>query len=105
MKIGLQNKWLQVLFYILVFFLFREWLLPVLELTKTNYLSVFLAFIALCFLFSFLSVPWWLSAAGKLVYITWVIVIIYTDEVFFTREALSFLFGQLMTNAGALFSR
>ncbi|MCZ8538534.1 DUF3488 and transglutaminase-like domain-containing protein [Paenisporosarcina quisquiliarum] len=105
MKIGLQNKWLQVLFYILVFFLFREWLLPVLELTQTNYLSVFLAFIALCFLFSFLSVPWWLSAAGKLVYITWVIVIIYTDEVFFTREAQSFLFGELMTNAGALFSR
>ncbi|EPD50104.1 hypothetical protein HMPREF1210_02952 [Paenisporosarcina sp. HGH0030] len=105
MKIGLQNKWLQALFYLLVFFLFREWLLPVLELTETNYLSIFLAFIVLCFVFSFLSAPWWLTVPGKLVYIAWVIVFVYTDEVFFTSEAVSFLFGELMINVGALFSR
>lgn len=105
MKNGLQTKWLQGLFFVLVFFLLREWLLPVLELTDTNYLSIFLAFIALCFVFSFFSIPWWLSGPGKLVYIAWVIVIIYTDEMYFSREAISFLFGDLLANVGALISR
>lgn len=104
MKNGLQNKWLQGIFYVLVFFLLREWLLPVMELTKTNYLSIFLAFIALCFVFSFYSVPWWLSGPGKLLYMSWVIIFIYTGEVFFTKEAISFLFGDVMINVFALIS-
>ncbi|WP_017379566.1 DUF4129 domain-containing transglutaminase family protein [Paenisporosarcina sp. TG-14] len=104
MKNGLQNKWLQGIFYVLVFFLLREWLLPVMELTKTNYLSIFLAFIALCFVFSFFSVPWWLSGPGKLLYMSWVIIFVYTGEVFFTKDAISFLFGDAMINVFALIS-
>jgi transglutaminase-like putative cysteine protease len=105
MKNNVQNKWVQAIFYILVFFLLREWLLPVLELTNTNYLSIFIAFIVLCLVFSFFSVPWWLSGPGKLFYIAWVLVVIYTNEVFFTGEAISFLYNDLMTNTSALITR
>lgn len=105
MKNNVQNKWVQAIFYILVFFLLREWLLPVLELTNTNYLSIFLAFIVLCLVFSFFSVPWWLSGPGKLFYIGWVLVVIYTNEVFYTGEAISFLYNDFMTNVGALTNR
>ena len=105
MKTNFQNKWVQAIFYILVFFLLREWLLPVLELTNTNYLSIFLAFIVLCLVFSFFSVPWWLSGPGKLFYIGWVLVVIYTNEVFYTGEAISFLYTDLMTNVDALINR
>jgi transglutaminase-like putative cysteine protease len=105
MKKDLQNKWVKAIFYTLVFFLLREWLLPILELTDTNYLSIFLAFIVLCFIFSFFSLPWWLSGPGKLLYIGWVLVFIYTNEVFFTGEAISFLYNDLITNVNALFNR
>ncbi|HSO58125.1 MAG TPA: transglutaminase domain-containing protein [Paenisporosarcina sp.] len=105
MKNNVQNKWVQALFYILVFFLLREWLLPVLELTDTNYLSIFLAFIVLCLVMSFFSVPWWLSGPGKLIYIGWILIYIYTNEVFFTGEAISFLFNDFMTNTTALINR
>ena len=102
MKISLRNKWLQAIFYLLVFFLLREWLIPIVELTDTNYLSIFLAFIVLCFVFSFLTIPWWLSGLGKLVYISWVLIFIYSDQVFFTREGISFLIEDVFTNMDAL---
>ncbi|WP_075620417.1 DUF4129 domain-containing transglutaminase family protein [Paenisporosarcina indica] len=105
MKISLRNKWLQAIFYVLVFFLLREWLIPVVELTDTNYLSIFLAFIVLCFVFSFLSIPWWLSGLGKLVYIFWVLIFIYTDQVFFSPEGFSFLIKDVFINLEALMSR
>lgn len=105
MKNNFQNKWVKAVFYILVFFLLREWLLPVLELTDTNYLSIFLAFIVLCLVFSFFSIPWWLSGPGKLLYIGWILVYIYTNEVFFTGEAISFLYNDFITNTSALVNR
>ncbi|WP_019415756.1 DUF4129 domain-containing transglutaminase family protein [Paenisporosarcina sp. TG20] len=105
MKSGIQQKTLQGIFYILVFFLLREWLYPVMELTDTSHISIFLAFIAICLVFSYFSVPWWLSGPGKLVYVAWILIIVYTNEVFFTREAISFLFGDLVINMAALFNR
>jgi len=105
MKENSRNKWLQAIFYVLAFFLLREWLLPVMELTDTNYLSIFLAFMVLCFVFSFLSIPWWLSGAGKLLYIAWVLIFIYSDEVFFSGIGISFLVEDFMANATALISQ
>ena len=105
MKKNSRNKWLQAIFYVLAFFLLREWLLPVMELTDTNYLSIFLAFMVLCFVFSFLSIPWWLSGAGKLLYIAWVLIFIYSDEVFFSGIGISFLVEDFMANATALISQ
>jgi len=102
MKISLRNKWLQALFYVLAFFLLREWLLPVMELTDTNHLSIFLAFIVLCFVFNFFSVPWWLSGPGKLLYIAWLLIYIYAGEVFFSSIGIVFLIEEMKINIGAL---
>lgn len=100
-----ENKWITLVFYVLVFFLLREWLLPVMKLTETNYLSLFLIFIGISLVFSFLSVKWWISSFLKLVYIGWVLVVVYTDHVLFTRDALAFLLEDISSNIGVLFSR
>ncbi|MFX3672826.1 MAG: DUF3488 and DUF4129 domain-containing transglutaminase family protein [Paenisporosarcina sp.] len=99
-----ENKWLTLVFYVLVFFLLREWLLPVMELTETNYLTLFLFFIAICFVSSVFNFKWWVSGPIKLVYIAWVLVYVYTGEVFFNGEAFAFLFGDIATNIGVLFT-
>lgn len=104
MKKSIEDKWLTLFFYVLVFFLLREWLLPVMSLTETNYLSLFLFFIAICFISSLLKIHWMISGPIKFVYIAWVLVYVYTDEVLFTREALAFLFRELATNGGVLFT-
>ena len=44
-----------ILMYALAFILLWEWLLPVIELTDTEYIGVFLYFIALSFLFALLE--------------------------------------------------
>lgn len=99
------NKLLMFIFYVLVFFLLREWLLPVMELTQTNYLSLFLIFVGISLIFSFFTFKWWLSGILKLGYIGWVLVFIYTDQVLFTSEAVSFLVGDIFSNVGVLFTR
>lgn len=100
-----EDRFLMLIFYVLVFFLLREWLLPVMELTQTNYLSLFLIFIGISLVCSFFAFKWWLSGILKLGYIGWVLVYIYTDQVLFTSEAVSFLVGDIFTNVGVLFSR
>ncbi|MET0786078.1 MAG: transglutaminase domain-containing protein [Paenisporosarcina sp.] len=102
MKVTLENKWLALLFYVLVFFLFREWLLPVMELTETNYLTLFLVFIGMCFMFSFVHAKGWISAPLKILYIAWVLVYVYTDTIFFSSSAIDFLITDLITNMKAL---
>ena len=97
-----RSKWLQAIFFVLVFLLVREWLLPVMELTDTNYLSAFLGFVVICLVFSFFSVPWWLTAPGKLIYIAWMLIFIYTDEVFFSIKGIDFLLTDAMESIGAL---
>ena len=47
----------------------REWLLPVMELTQTGQISLFLIFIGIAFLLSLMTIKWWLSAFMKILYI------------------------------------
>jgi transglutaminase-like putative cysteine protease len=105
MKTALENKWLSLLFYLLVFLLFREWLLPVMDLTKTNYLSIFLVFIALCFALSLLKAKAWISAPLKMLYIAWVLIYIYADLIFFSAPAIDFLISDFIINIKALISQ
>ncbi len=102
MKATLENKWLSLLFYVLVFFLFREWLLPVMELTETNYLNVFLVFIGMCFLLSLFHVKGWISAPLKILYIAWVLIYIYAETMLFSAPAIQFLIMDFTTNVQAL---
>ena len=92
------DKWLLSLFYLLAFFLLREWLIPVMELTETGHLSVFLAFIVLAFLLALLNTKWWFVVPLKIFYVVWVVHYIYFDVFLFTRETISLLINDLVSN-------
>ena len=77
MKVTLDNKWTSIIFYVLIFFLFREWLLPVMELTDT-------------------------SSPLKVLYIAWVVIYIYANSIMFSAPTIHFLINDLLTNGKAL---
>lgn len=97
-----KNKWFMAVLYILVFFMLVEWLTPVIVLTETGHKALFLIFIAVGLLMAFLRVPWWFSGPMKMLYILWFIVYVYTGNLFFTSEAISFLRNDFSLNFSAL---
>lgn len=97
-----KNKWFMAVLYILVFFMLVEWLTPVIVLTETGHKALFLIFIAVGLLMAFLRVPWWFSGPMKMLYILWFIVYVYTGNLFFSSEAISFLRNDFSLNFSAL---
>lgn len=92
------NKGLLALLYGLVFILLREWLLPVMELTGTGYLSLFLLFIAVDFLLALTGLKWWLIFPMKMIYILWATHYIYTGLSVMTIASAKVLGGNIMSN-------
>lgn len=101
MKYWNENRWLLFTLFILVFFLLREWLLPVMELTDTNYLTLFLVFIALCLTLGLFPLKWWITGPVKLFYIGWTLTYVYKSE---RQDGITFLLDQALTNMAAIFS-
>ena len=99
------NKWFMAFLYVLVFLLLAEWLTPVIELSDTGFKFLFLLFVAIALLMSFLKVPWQISGPIKILYIFWFVVIAYTDSSFFNSEALAFLWSDITANVSALASQ
>lgn len=100
-----QNKGFMAGLYILVFFLLAEWLTPVIVLTNTGHKPLFLIFIAAALLMALLKVPWWISGPVKILYVIWFIIYVYTDEVFFTGDAIRFLWNNFSTDMQAVYSQ
>lgn len=92
------DRRLLVLLYILGFVLLREWLMPVMELTDTDYLGIFLLFVALSFLLALIRVKWWVTVPVKLIYIVWVIHYVYMDKVLFSKDTALYLFKDVLSN-------
>lgn len=92
------NKWLLTFLYILVFVLLREWLLPVVELTETGHLSLFLIFIGLAFLLALIGVKWWLSIPLKLIYIFWAVHYIYSGLMPAGKNPMKLVLGDIASN-------
>ena len=84
--------------YILAFVLLREWLLPVMELSDTDHLTLFLFFIVLAFIFSLARLKWWISGPVKIIYIFGVLHYIYFDKVLFSKETVSELLHDVFSN-------
>lgn len=97
-----EEKWLTLFLYILGFILVWEWLRPIEQLTNTNYIELFIAFILLGFVLTFFQVKWYFSLLIKSVYILVSIYFLY-----FKQEDgwLSAFFQDLAHNLGLLFSR
>ncbi|MFJ7952927.1 DUF4129 domain-containing transglutaminase family protein [Lysinibacillus sp. NPDC096418] len=90
--------------YIIIFFILREWLVPVMELTNTGLLHLFLVFIGLSLALSLFEVHPLLSGVVKMGYIVWFVVFAYSGNPVFSQETISFLFGELKWNITAVFS-
>ena len=97
------DKWLLALLYLLAFVLIREWLLPVMELTNTDRLSLFLFFIILSFIFALVKLPWWLSVLLKFTYILAVIHYVFLEKLLFSKESLVALLNDLLSNVSIIF--
>ncbi|MFJ8066273.1 DUF4129 domain-containing transglutaminase family protein [Psychrobacillus sp. NPDC096426] len=91
--------------YLFVFVLMVEWLKPVIELTDTDHLYLFSLYLLISFLFYFVRLKWYYAAPLKLVLICWVIISIYTDFSFFSRDTFSYLAEALRVNLTALVTR
>lgn len=90
--------------YIIIFFILREWLVPVMELTNTGLLHLFLVFIGLSLALSLFEVHPLLSGTVKIGYIVWFVVFAYSGNPFFSSETIPFILGEMKWNLTAVFS-
>ena len=98
------DRRLLAILYLLSFVLLREWLLPVMELTDTNYLGLFLLFIAIVFVLALARAKWWLVVPVKFLYIVWAIQYIYLGEIWLSFSRVMYLLDNLLSNVPILAS-
>ena len=92
------DKWFLSILYLLAIVMLREWLLPVMELTQTGQISLFLIFIGLAFFLSLVTVKWWISTLIKSLYVIWAIHYMFFQVVFLTRETTKLLMEDFSSN-------
>lgn len=91
MKKSLGNFIELAIAYVIIFLILREWLIPVMQLTNTGLVHLFLVFIGLALILSLFQVHPILSGLVKLGYITWFIVFVYSESPFFSGQTIPFL--------------
>ncbi|TGB01033.1 DUF4129 domain-containing transglutaminase family protein [Halobacillus salinus] len=84
--------------YIIGFFLFCEWLLPLETVTNTDDVTIFFIYAAFCFFVSFLQVQWWISMPLKFIGLAFIIDGLYVAERIFSRDWFSVVYNQIMFN-------
>lgn len=89
----------QMILYFMIFLILREWLVPIMALTKTGYFSLFLIFVLICLVLGFCKAPIYISWPIKISYIIWFLVSVYPDD---TTSALTFLTSELNYNLEVL---
>lgn len=82
---------LLIILYLLAFILMREWLLPVMALTGTGYMPLFLGFIAFSFILALFNSKWWLSVPLKILYILWAAQMIFYNTPIISLESIFFI--------------
>ena len=89
-------------YYIILFLILREWLIPVVELTSTGHLELLLLFIAIAFVLNIFKVPFLVSWLVKIAYIAWFTVHVYTEMSVLSGEGLRFLGTETAANIAVL---
>ena len=90
--------------YIIVFFILREWLIPIMQLTNTGGFQLFLVFIGLSLALSLFRVHPLLSGFVKFGYITWFIVFVYSESPVFSGNTVPFLLAEWKGNMSSIIS-
>jgi transglutaminase-like putative cysteine protease len=93
------DRRLLLILYILAFILLREWLIPVIELTDSDHLTLFLLFVALSFILALIKVKWWIGVPIKMIIIISVTHYVFFEKVLFTKETLVHLLSDFLSNA------
>lgn len=94
----------QLFIYILLFFLLREWLIPVVELTNTGYTEYILGFVGMALLLRLVKMPWFIAAILQISYIIVFIFYVYTDNLsLLSMDALQFFATEWRINVSAIF--
>ncbi|MFP3917039.1 transglutaminaseTgpA domain-containing protein [Lysinibacillus telephonicus] len=90
------------LYYVVVFFILREWLVPIMELTGTGYTSLILLFIAINLVLNLFKVHYSISWVIKLVYMSWFIVFVYSGQSILSVDGFLFLLDIFKTNSAII---
>ena len=98
------DKWFLFVLYFLAIVLLREWLIPIMELTQTGRMSLFLIFIGLSFFLSLFTVKWWVSSIIKGIYIIWAVHYMFFDGLMLTIETMSLLWKDFFSNFAVIFA-
>ncbi|MGE7093420.1 transglutaminase TgpA family protein [Lysinibacillus sp. NPDC048646] len=104
MKKSLGNFVELAIAYVIIFFILREWLVPVMELTNTGLIHLFLVFIGLALVLSLFAVNPLLSGLVKLGYITWFVVFVYSENAVLSGETVPFLINEVKLNMATILS-
>ncbi|WP_342539643.1 transglutaminase domain-containing protein [Sporosarcina sp. FSL K6-1540] len=93
------DRQLLLILYILALILLREWLIPVIELTNSDHLSLFLLFVALSFFLALIKAKWWIVVPTKIIFIVVATHYVFFEKVLFTKETLVYVSGDFLSNA------
>ncbi len=98
------DRRLLIFLYVLAFILLREWLLPLMEFSKTGHIMSFLLFIALAFILALINPKLWISLTLKIVYIFSAVHFIFYGALLFSLKTVFILIGDLLSNFGIILS-
>ena len=100
------NEWIEkIIYFTIIFFILREWLQPIMQLTKTGYFSLFSVFIALCLIIKLAKLHVVISWLLKICYIAWFTTYVYSDVSALSAPGLQFLADEIRYNMATLMSR
>jgi len=92
------HRRLLLILYTLAFILLREWLIPIIELTDSDHLTLFTSFVALSFFGALIKAKWWVVIPTKLLFIGLATHYVFLEKVLFTKETLLNLSGDFLSN-------
>jgi transglutaminase-like putative cysteine protease len=87
------------------FILLWEWLRPIEKLTNTDNIEMFIVFLLVSFVISYLNMKWFWQFLIKIVYILFSINQLHYEEGFFHASWVKSFFGDIAYNIGLLFTR
>ena len=90
------------IYYSIIFFILRQWLIPIMELTGTGRYELFLVFIAISLFLYLIHVPAIVTWLIKIAFIVWFMMHVYSGYSPFTAQALSFVVEELRYNMSTL---
>lgn len=96
-------KWTSLIgLYLIIFFMLVEWLVPVVQLTSTGHLGLFLIFVVICLGSNIFNLNGFLSFTIKLLYIVWFLMYVYMGTKVFSIDSFIKIADQFVVSIQSL---